>query len=378
MAAEYRPTVACQARFRLEPVMKRREFLGHSLRLATGSVGLACAGAAAWSVAEPAQGERVMDLELFDAARQRPVPARLYLPHQASPSRPVPLIVFSHGLGGSRMGYSYLSRFWARSGMASLHPQHVGSDNSLWRGNPLELLRRLRAAANESEALARVFDLRFALSQVLDSEQGRLFDASRVAVAGHSYGANTAMLIAGAQVDTGSASARDLHDRRMQAAILISAPPILGQGPAQQVLGGIRVPTLHVTSLEDTINLPGYRSTVEDRIAIFEAMARSARTLAVYTMGGHSIFTDRTTSSGPETSARIKSATQELCTLFLRQSLGSGHPPGHTADVVEPSGALSEPVALADVHEPQRGLSQWVDRHKDLLDRFVTPNRSVS
>jgi predicted dienelactone hydrolase len=223
-----------------------------------------------------------------------------------------------------------------------------------------------------------VFDLRFALSHVLDAEQGRLFDASRVAVAGHSYGANTAMLIAGAQVDTSSASARDLHDRRIQAAILISAPPILGQGPVQQVLGGIRVPTLHVTSLEDTINLPSYRSTVEDRIAIFEAMARSARTLAVYTMGGHSIFTDRTTSSGPETSARIKSATQELCTLFLRQSLGSAHPPGHTAGMVEPSGALSEPVALADVHEPQQGLSQWVDRHKDLLDRFVTPNRSVA
>lgn len=88
-------------------------------------------------MASPAQGHRILDLELFDTDRQRPIPIRLYLPHQASPEQPVPLIVFSHGLGGSRIGYSYLARHWANAGMASLHPQHVGSDNSVWRGNPL-------------------------------------------------------------------------------------------------------------------------------------------------------------------------------------------------------------------------------------------------
>jgi dienelactone hydrolase len=354
--------------------MKRREFLVRSLGLSIAGLGLPFGASAGPSEASPALGHRVLDIEWLDADRQRPVPARLYLPQQASPAGPVPLVVFSHGLGGSRMGYSYLARHWADAGMASLHPQHVGSDNRLWRGNPLELVQRLQSAARDAEALARVLDLRFALDQVLASDQGRLIDVTQIAVAGHSYGANTAMLVAGAQVNTDRANLAELKDQRIRAAILISAPPLLGQGPAQQVLGAVTTPTLHITSLEDTINLPGYRSTVEDRIAIFEAMKRSPRTLAIYNTGGHSIFTDRTTRSGPETSARIKGATQELCTIFLRQSLRFGQThqvnPQSSAEHIPPE---SKSAALPDSRELQPGLRRWVYRHKDLLDRFVTP-----
>ena len=42
----------------------------------------------------------------------------------------VPLVVFSHGIGGSRLGYTWLGRNFARHGIASLHLQHVGSDRS--------------------------------------------------------------------------------------------------------------------------------------------------------------------------------------------------------------------------------------------------------
>lgn len=352
--------------------MKRREFLTRSLGFATGAVGLVAAGPAGRAMASPAQGHRILDLELFDTDRQRPVPARLYLPHRASPAQPVPLVVFSHGLGGSRMGYSYLARHWANAGMASLHPQHVGSDNSVWRGNPLELLQRLQTAAHESEALARALDLRFVLNHILASDQGPLFNASSIAVAGHSYGANTAMLVAGAQVNTGSPNLQDLRDRRIKAAILISAPPLIGQGPARQVLGTVSLPTLHITSLEDTINLPGYRSTVEDRIAIFDAMAQSPRTLAVYNTGGHSIFTDRITRSGLETSARIKAATEELCTLFLRRSLYFDHAPVSTESMTNQPALGVNPGAQKDANPVQQGLSLWADRHKDLLDRFTS------
>jgi hypothetical protein len=102
-------------------------------------------------------------------------------------------------------------------------------------------------------------------------------------------------------------------------------------------------------------------------------MKRSPRTLAIYNTGGHSIFTDRTTRSGPETSARIKGATQELCTIFLRQSLRFGH------QLVNPQGQVKQPLAeskpaeLPDSRAMQPGLQQWVYRHKNLLDRFVAP-----
>jgi predicted dienelactone hydrolase len=354
--------------------MKRRGFLTHSLRLATGSLSLAFAGAAGWSVASPAQGPRVVDLELFDADRQRPVPARLYLPQQASAESPVPLIVFSHGLGGSRMGYRYLGSHWSEQGMASLHPQHVGSDSALWRGNPLDLVQRLQAAASELEALARVLDLRFALDQVLASDIGPQIDASSIAVAGHSYGANTAMLVSGARVTAAGTAATDLQDPRIRSAILISAPPLSDQGPVEQVLGAVSLPTLHITSVEDTITLPGYRSTVEDRIRIFQAMSGSPRTLAVFNKGGHSIFTDRTTRSGPETSARIKGATRELCTIFLRQSLLKRARQPLAAGVVVRPTSDSRPTALEATREGDPDIKQWLLRHEDLVDRFVMPD----
>lgn len=352
--------------------MKRREFLIHGLGLASSATGLASASAAAQSKESPAQGHRTLDLELFDAGRRRPVPTRLYLPLQAHPGKPVPLVVFSHGLGGSRMGYRYLASHWADAGMASLHPQHVGSDHEVWRGNPLELLQRLQSAARETEALARVLDLRFALDRILNSDHSGWIDASKIAVAGHSYGANTAMLSAGAKVDTGSALMNELQDSRIKAAILISAPPLVGQGPAAKVLGAVSVPTLHITSLEDTINIPGYRSTVQDRIAIFEAMARSSRTLAVYNTGGHSIFTDRTTRSGPETSARIKGATQALCTIFLRQTLGVGPQMSSMPVPVLQAPLDSGQQALPETPSAPQNLQQWRERHEGLLERFVS------
>jgi hypothetical protein len=173
-------------------------------------------------------------------------------------------------------------------------------------------------------------------------------------------------------VSTGNPNLRDLRDRRIKAAILISAPPLIGQGPAGQVLGAVSLPTLHITSLEDTINLPGYRSTVEDRIAIFDAMTQSPRTLAVYNTGGHSIFTDRTTGSGPETSARVKAATEELCTIFLRRSLYIGHSPINTEIMTDQPAVGSNPAAQTDANAVQQGLSQWAYRHKGLLDRLTS------
>ncbi len=345
--------------------MKRRLFVARSLgwAAAAAAAGLAVASPGTHTSAPPAQGDRVIDLDLMDGERRRPVPVRLYLPQQATRSQPVPLVVFSHGLGGSRMGYRYLGSHWASEGLGSLHPQHVGSDESVWRGNPLDLLQRVQAAARDTEAQARVLDLRFALDQLLVSEHAPLIDVARVAVAGHSYGANTAMLVAGARVASAVLPIADLRDTRVRAAILISAPPLVGQGPVEQVLGAVSIPTLHVTSVDDTINIPGYRSTVDDRIAIFRAMNGSPRTLAVFKTGGHSIFTDRTTRTGPETSARIKGATRELCTLFLQQSLLNG-----------PLQAMAQGAGVRPgLHDSDPAIRQWLTRHQDLLDRFVTP-----
>jgi predicted dienelactone hydrolase len=279
--------------------------------------GLLVAGAPAWS-SEAAPAYDIIDLDKIDASRKREVPLRLYLPHAAGATQPVPLVVFSHGIGGSRFGYSWLGSHLAGAGIASLHLQHVGSDRALWRGNPLQIVNRLQGAAQEAEAIARVQDLRFALDQVLaDARLGPRLDAQRIVAAGHSYGANTTLLAAGARIEREGRSV-DLSDARIRAAIVLSAPPFYGEAAPQKILSSIQVPTLHVTTTEDIIRIPGYWSGPEDRVAEFEATGGPRKLLAVFQGGSHSIFTDRAGPGGPVLNPQIKAATRELATAFVR------------------------------------------------------------
>lgn len=269
-----------------------------------------------------------LDWDWVDTRRQRAVPVRLHWPAEASgPATSVPLVVFSHGIGGSRMGYSYLGRHLAGLGWACLHVQHVGSDRSLWFGGSVwGVVGRLRAAAQESEAIERVRDLRFALDTLLDpalqhADIGRpaeRIDPQRIAAAGHSYGANTTMLAIGARVARPN-QAHDFLDPRLRAAILISAPPFYGEADLAGILAPVKLPTLHVTSNEDVINIPGYHSGVDDRIAVYEAMPDPRKTLVVFDRGSHSIFTDRIVSGGVELNQQVKGATKTLAAAFLRQ-----------------------------------------------------------
>jgi predicted dienelactone hydrolase len=66
----------------------------------------------------------------------RAVPWKLYVPEAAT--APAPVVVWSHGLGGSRDGGEYLGRHLASHGYAAFHVQHAGSD--------IEVLLRGRAA----------------------------------------------------------------------------------------------------------------------------------------------------------------------------------------------------------------------------------------
>lgn len=266
---------------------------------------------------------RTIDFDWVDTARGRHVPARLYWPADVSPGR-VPLIVFSHGIGGSRNGYTYLARRWVAQGVASLHVQHTGSDSAVWHGSPFGIIDRLQAAAHESEATARAGDLRFALDRILArgaSPYAGLIDRQRIVAAGHSYGANTTLLSVGARV-VRDGRWLDFRDRRYKAAIVISAPPFYGERDLSSVLASITVPTLHVTSTEDIIRIPGYYSPASDRVAIFNAMPGPRKRLAVFQGGSHSMFTDRALTGGATLNPKVKEATADLTLSFLDYAFG--------------------------------------------------------
>lgn len=293
--------------------------------------------------AEPA----AHDLDWFDETRQRSVPVRLYWPQAA---RPVALVVFSHGIGGSRRGYSYLGEYFASQGMASLHLQHVGSDRSLWGGNPLSLVGRLQDAAQEREALERVKDLSFALDQLLlHQEFGPYIDRARIAAAGHSYGANTVMLAAGAGVER-AGRRLSLRDPRIKAAVLLSAPPFYGEQDVKAILQTVTLPTLHVTATEDVIRIPGFYSPASDRVAVYEAVGSPFKALAVFEGGSHSIFTSRGGSGGAVLNPKVKSATKELALAFLQR-------------VFEGKG---------------EALARWPETYRPLLARWTSPGTAAA
>ena len=310
-------------------------------------LGLAAGVAAAWPLrgwaAAPAAAPQeesfgAIDLDWFDRARERPVPVRLYLPNQR---RATPLVVFSHGIGGSRRGYSWLGRHFASHGIASLHLQHVGSDRQLWTGNVFSLVGRLQDAAQDKEAIHRALDLRFALDTLLAGELAGRVDGKRIVAAGHSYGANTTLLASGARVPR-DGQVLDLHDARVQAAIVISAPPFYGEADPRAILAPVVVPSLHVTATDDVIRIPGYYSGADDRVKVFDAVGSPRKWLAVYEGGSHSMFTDRRGSGGVALNPQVKRATQALVLAFLRGVFDGN----------------------------QSGLLAWPQQHADLLARF--------
>ena len=282
-----------------------------------------------------------LDFDWSDTARQRAVPVRLYLPKLVAR---LPLVVFSHGIGGSRRGYSWLGQHFARQGVACLHLQHVGSDRALWMGNIFGLVERLQGAAQSQEAVARVQDLRFALDTLLAGELAGRFDSQRIVAAGHSYGANTALLASGARASRDGVVV-DLADARVRAAIVISAPPFYGESDPSRILASVAVPSLHVTATEDVIRIPGYFSAAEDRVKVFEATGSARKWLAVYEGGSHSMFTDRLGTGGATLNPRVKLATQGLVSAFMRGVFDGD----------------------------DSALAAWPQQHAELLARFTAP-----
>lgn len=261
---------------------------------------------------------KYFDFEWMDSSRNRIVPVRFNTPSQNSADTTAwPLVVFSHGLGGSRTGYSYIARHFASQGIASLHLQHVGSDRNVWGGNVFGLVERISSALKTTESIARVQDLSFALDMLFSSDLAKHIDKSRVAAAGHSYGANTALLAAGAQVRQ-DGQFQSFTDKRIRAAIAISAPHYYGKKDTSRSLASVSIPSLHITATEDNIRMPGYFSSVEDRLDVFEATGSALKWLAVFEGGSHSVFTDRIGTGGIALNPKIKLATAELATGFLK------------------------------------------------------------
>ncbi|PZG18790.1 alpha/beta hydrolase family protein [Nonomuraea aridisoli] len=133
----------------------------------------------------------------------------------------LPVIVFSHGFGGSLDGYAPLVDFWAARGFVVVQPTHLDSRTlNVTPDDPrYPEIWRIRV-----EDLTRIVDRLDLVEASLPGLAGRL-DRSRVAVAGHSWGAQTASMLLGARVlDAEGVPGEDMSDPRIRAGVLLAVP----------------------------------------------------------------------------------------------------------------------------------------------------------
>lgn len=239
-----------------------------------------------------------LDLTFSDAQRQRELPLLLYVPVLPSSAAhgsaaPAPVVLFSHGLGGSRHVSAYLGEHWAARGYVAVFLQHPGSDDSIWRGKHLKNLPEIfAAAANGENFQLRVQDVKAVLDQLTvwqHSPDHPLFlrlDLERIGMSGHSFGAVTTQAVTG-QVFGQKAL---FSDARLKAALIMSPSPP-AQGDVDTAFGQVTLPWLLMTGTEDAA---AFREvTPADRLLVYPALPPGDKYELLLDGARHLGFTDR-------------------------------------------------------------------------------------
>ncbi len=236
------------------------------------------------------QPERV-SLTAHDVRRKRDIPLRVYLP---SATNAAPVVLFSHGLGGSCENNPYLGNHWAARGYVAVFLQHAGSDSAVWKGAPAnERMGSLRDAADGKNFMLRMEDVSAVLDQLAEwnAEKGQVLagrlDLSRVGMSGHSFGAVTTQAVSGQTFLLGGKSFRDA---RIKAAVAFS-PSAPRLGNAEKAFGKVEIPWLLMTGTKDVA--PVGNIGVQSRLSVFPALPPGGKYELVLENAEHSAFGDR-------------------------------------------------------------------------------------
>ncbi len=282
--------------------------LTHSLHAFGFTLALLCIGRAeeplTYTPPTPSAEVAILKLDWHDSARSRDVPTKIYFPKEGA--GPFPVVIFSHGLGGSRENYEYLGRHWAGCGYVSVHIQHIGSDESVWKDLPMaERGKSLqKAAANLSNALNRPPDAQFALDQIekLNADEtsplkGRL-NLKSMAIAGHSFGGYTTLALAGQTFMLPFFQTKRYDEPRFKAAIQMSGPAPAIRRDLDTTFASIKIPVMHMTGTQDFLELLP-QTTAADRRIPYDHMSQSETCLVIFNEGDHFIFSGRERQAAP-------------------------------------------------------------------------------
>ena len=241
-----------------------------------------------------------------DEARQRGVPIRVISPAVAGVERgtKLPVIIFSHGLGGGKNAGKMWGEHWASHGYIVVHLQHPGSDESIWKRQPTDQVEgSLKRAMTISNLGLRVGDVHFVLDEIvrraqLGTGEFKLANSKKIGMSGHSFGAQTTLAIAGHA--TPGVGGQSGFDKRISAALAFS-PNARNKNRLDKQFGDIRMPVLSITGTKDGAVLND-GTKYEDRTLPYKHMPAGDKYLLVLNDADHMVF-------GGLNTARRRSAT---------------------------------------------------------------------
>ncbi len=307
-----------------------------SLRFPLAALILALAGSLAPSAAfaqppprtPPPATIEVRYGEWIDPARGgRVVPYKLYLPRRPGPA---PVVIHSHGLGGSREASAYILEAVADAGFVVVALQHAGSDAGLlMAGAPgadeVALMAAGRVGMSSDAARGRYGDVPFALDQLEIANRsggllaGRL-DLSRVGMSGHSYGALSTLVASGQRV-LGAKPGEQFAEPRIKAAIAYSPNRPRGDDP-RAALAAVKTPMLHFTGTADRTPFD-LEKTPFERTTPFQAIIGPDQFLTILIDADHALFGGRRMVTGqlkaidPPQMAIVKTETIRFWQAYL-------------------------------------------------------------
>jgi predicted dienelactone hydrolase len=172
-----------------------------------------------------------------------------------------PVILFSHGAGGSPGYLMPLARFWAEHGYVCLMPTHGDSLRLLGVRQSLDEAQRGQVVnaslCDWKNWQERPRDVSFLLDSFAELEQqapeleGRM-DYLRVGVAGHSIGGHTAQLLGGATIDLPNGrKGCSFADPRVRAIVVLSSEGVGILGLTPDSWRRLRVPMMTMSGSLD-------------------------------------------------------------------------------------------------------------------------------
>lgn len=196
----------------------------------------------------------------------------VYLPEGIT--KPAPLVIITHGFGSSRSHFQYLATHLASYGYIVLVPEHIGSNKEYKQAF---LRGELSVDVSPIEFYSRPQDITYLLNEIEeDSELNPLINWQEVGILGHSFGGNTALVLAGAPINQerinqvcqenqpslnismllqcrasglppGNSA---LRDERIK--VVVAANPVTSTALGIEGMGKIDIPTMMLAGTQDT------------------------------------------------------------------------------------------------------------------------------